>query len=88
MGEYGIKGRRFFMKGTDELRICHLHIFQLSNPRITEHLYFRNYLIANPKEAQKYSDVKRRLAQMYPHDIDKYMDGKDSFIKNVIQATY
>ena len=84
MGEYGIKARRFFVKGTEESRICHLHIYQSGNPRIAEHLYFRDYLIANPKEAKQYSDLKRSLARKHPHDIDKYMDGKNSFIKDII----
>ena len=86
MGEYGIEGRRFFVKGTDELRICHLHTFQVGNLKIMEHLYIRDYLRANPNIAIQYSDLKRRLAQEYSQDIDKYMEGKNSFITNVIQT--
>jgi len=88
MGEYGIEGRRFFIKGTDELRTCHLHVFQLNNPRITQHLYFRDYLITNPSIAEQYSNLKRRLAQECSHDINRYMDGKNPFIESIIQTTY
>ncbi|MGD1917729.1 MAG: GrpB family protein [Pleurocapsa sp.] len=34
-------------------------------------------------EAQQYSDLKRKLAQKFPNDIESYMDGKDKFIKNI-----
>jgi GrpB-like predicted nucleotidyltransferase (UPF0157 family) len=84
MGEFGIKGRRFFIKGDDELRAHHLHVFQLGNREIKKHLSFRDYLIANPGIAKRYSDLKRKLAKSYPHDINKYMDGKDGFIRKII----
>lgn len=84
MGEFGIKGRRFFIKGDDELRTHHLHVFQLGNREIKKHLSFRAYLIANPDIAKQYSDLKRKLAKSYPHDINKYMDGKDGFIRKII----
>jgi GrpB-like predicted nucleotidyltransferase (UPF0157 family) len=83
MGEYGIKGRRFFIKGHDELRTHHLHAFQLGDGQIKKYLYFRDYLIANPNVAKHYSDLKIELAGKYPHNIDKYMDGKDGFISNI-----
>ena len=31
----------------------------------------------------QYSDLKRRLAEMHPHDIEAYMDGKDGLIKEM-----
>ena len=84
MGEYGIEGRRFFIKGNDELRTHHLHAFQSGDRQIKQYLTFRDYLIANPNVAKHYSDLKIELAGKYPHDIDKYMDGKDKFIKDII----
>lgn len=86
MGEYGIKRRRFFIKGNDDLRTHHLHAFQLGDRQITKYLYFRDYLIANPGIAKRYSDLKRKLAKKFPHNIDEYMEGKDKFIKYIIGA--
>ena len=40
-------------------------------------------MIAHPAEAKQYSDLKRKLAQEHPYDIESYMDGKDEFIKNI-----
>lgn len=77
MGEFGIKNRRYFRKD----RTHHVHIFEVNSPEITRHLAFRDYLIAHPKIALEYSDLKRKLAQQYPEDIEGYMDGKDGFIK-------
>jgi GrpB-like predicted nucleotidyltransferase (UPF0157 family) len=82
MGEFGIPGRRYFRKhnvvGT---RTHHIHIFEQGTPQCDRHLAFRDYMIAHPEEAQQYSQLKRNLADQYPQDIESYMDGKDSFIR-------
>ena len=82
-GEYGILGRRFFIKGSEEFRTFHVHIFEEENPEIRRLLNFRNYMIAHPKEAQKYSQLKESLAQEYPENVKSYIDGKDAFIKKI-----
>lgn len=84
MGEYGIKGRRFFIKGTDEVRTVHLHLFQQASAEIEKHLAFRNHLRASPALARQYSDLKRQLAARHAHDIQAYMDGKDGFIRQIL----
>jgi len=82
-GEYGIPGRRFFIKGTEDERSCHLHVFQTSNPEIARHLRFRDYMIAHPAKAAEYASLKEYLASRFPNDIDGYMQGKDAFIKEI-----
>ena len=82
LGEYGIKGRRYFRKSDRSgARTHHLHAFQQNDPHVQRHLAFRNYLIAHPDIAAEYSTLKQELAERYPHDIEAYMDGKDPFIK-------
>lgn len=84
MGEYGIPGRRYFRKSRSPgIRTHHVHIYQTGNREITRHLAFRDYTIAHPETAQQYSNLKRKLAEQYPQDIDGYMDGKDEFIKTI-----
>lgn len=84
MGEYGIPGRRYFRKdNADGIRTHHAHVFEAGSEQVIRHLNFRDYLTTHPAEAQQYSDLKRKLAQQYPHDIDGYMDGKDEFIKAI-----
>jgi Uncharacterized conserved protein len=70
MGEFGLPGRRFFLKNSAAgKRTHHLHTFEAKSPEIKRHLAFRDYTIAHPEEAQKYSELKRELAKTYPEDI-------------------
>ena len=82
-GEFGIPGRRFYIKGDDATRTHHIHTFQTGHPRIERYLNFRDYMIAHPQEAQAYSRLKEELAQKFPEDIENYMEGKDGFIKEI-----
>jgi GrpB-like predicted nucleotidyltransferase (UPF0157 family) len=82
LGEYGISKRRFFQKGGNK-RTHHVHIFEIGSPHIKRHIDFRNYLISHPKTAKKYSLLKEKLAKKYRCDIDKYQEGKSSFIKKI-----
>lgn len=81
-GEFGIPGRRYFRKNSEAgIRIHQIHAFESLSEGLLRHLAFRDYMIAHPTLAQAYSDLKRRLASEFPDDIEAYMDGKDSFIK-------
>jgi GrpB-like predicted nucleotidyltransferase (UPF0157 family) len=82
MGEFGIPGRRYFRKNdVSGIRIFQVHAFQAGSREIERHLAFRDYMIAHPVEAQRYSALKQRLAREYPEDIEAYMDGKDPYIQ-------
>ncbi len=84
MGAYGIKGRRYFRKSnTQGARTHHIHVYAIGSPHIKRHLAFRDYLIAHPKKAQEYSQLKASLTQNIATSRDKYIDGKDPFIKAV-----
>lgn len=86
MGEFGIPGRRFFRKDNQEgIRTHHIHTFKVSSEQVHRHLAFRDYMIAHPEDAQRYSELKRGLAKEYPTNIDGYMDGKDGFIREMDQ---
>ena len=81
VGEYGIPGRRFFFKGSDEVRSHHLHIYQTGNPHILRHLVFRDYMRTHPIPARNYARLKEDLARQFPEDMEQYIAGKNSFIK-------
>jgi GrpB-like predicted nucleotidyltransferase (UPF0157 family) len=84
MGEFGIVGRRFFRKDNEAgIRTHHIHIFEVGSAQIERHLAFRDYMRSHSKYAQRYSELKQKLAKQYPDDIEKYMDGKDEFIKEI-----
>lgn len=83
MGEFGMEGRRYFRKGREH-RTHHVHVFQLDNKEdIQRHLAVRDYLRVQPEKAAQYGSLKEKLASQYPNDIEAYMDGKDSFVKNL-----
>lgn len=84
MGEYGIPGRRYFRKDNQEgIRTHHIHTFEVGSAEAERHLAFRDYMTAHPVDAQRYSELKRKLAEEHPQSVDGYMDGKDGFIKEM-----
>jgi GrpB-like predicted nucleotidyltransferase (UPF0157 family) len=84
IGEFGIPGRRFFRKNNAAgIRTHHIHTYEVGEPEVEKHLAFRDYMIAHPEDAQKYSELKRGLARKHPYDIDSYVDGKDGFIQEM-----
>ncbi len=82
-GEWGIPGRRFFIKGDEENRTHHLHFYQVGHPEIARHLDFRDYMAAHSDDAQAYSLLKIDLAHKFPENIDGYNEGKTSFIREI-----
>lgn len=82
-GEFGIPGRRFFMKGGDH-RTHHVHIFEQSNQKdIQRHLAVSLYLNNTPERAAEYAALKEKLAGEFRYDNDGYCDGKDAFMKEL-----
>jgi GrpB-like predicted nucleotidyltransferase (UPF0157 family) len=82
-GEFGIPGRRFFVKHAGPRRTHHIHAFAAGSPELERHLAFRDYMISHPENARAYGRLKEGLAQEFPTDIEAYMDGKDAFIKEM-----
>ena len=87
-GEYGISGRRFFIKETNGERSHHLHIFQQGNPEIARHVAFRDYMIAHSDELVEYCRLKSDLAARFHQDIESYCEGKDAFIKEIDRRAF
>jgi GrpB-like predicted nucleotidyltransferase (UPF0157 family)/ribosomal protein S18 acetylase RimI-like enzyme len=81
LGEYGMKQRRFFQK--KEVFAINLHIFEETDPETNRHLRFCAYLRSHPEKMAQYSLLKKQLAEQFPHDIQKYILGKEKFIKDI-----
>ncbi len=82
-GEFGLPGRRFFVKHAGERRTHHIHAYKTGNPELERHLAFRDYMISHPEDAEAYGRLKEELARRFSTDIEGYMDGKDAFIKEM-----
>jgi len=82
-GEFGLSGRRYFIKGTAHARIVHAHAYPADHPDVERHLAFRDYLRTHAEASAAYAALKIDLAQRHPADIVAYMDGKDGLIKRL-----
>lgn len=80
MGEFGIEGRRYFRKG-GENRTHQIHAFLSNDVNLMRHLAFRDYLRKHSDIRDEYGELKVRVARHCDHDIDRYCEGKDEFIK-------
>jgi GrpB-like predicted nucleotidyltransferase (UPF0157 family) len=84
-GEFGIPGRRFFIKGSEENRTHHIHVFATGSACVAQHLVLRDYLVAHPQDAEAYGRLKEVLAPQFPQDITGYMRGKNDFIHDLLE---
>jgi GrpB-like predicted nucleotidyltransferase (UPF0157 family) len=62
-------------------RVFNVHCYEESNPEITRHLAFRDYLRACPDIAKAYEAEKVRAAATCPDDVLAYNDQKNAWIK-------
>ena len=83
-GEQGVPGRRYFRKGPETSHTHHVHVYQAGNPRIREHLAFRDYLATHGERAREYALLKESLAARYREDRASYQDGKAPMTQEII----
>ena len=80
-GDLGIKDREAF-KYTDKphLQTHHLYVCPQYSAELHRHITFRDYLRTHPEAANEYSKVKEKAAQLFPDDIDSYIEFKSPCI--------
>ena len=83
-GEFGIEGRRFYLKGLVD-RTHHIHAFASGSVGAIRHLALRDYLRIHNAEAAVYAKLKLKLAEQYPSDNDGYCAGKFEFVQKLEQ---
>ena len=83
-GDLGIKDREAF-KYADKphLMLHHLYVCPLYSEELRRHITFRDFLRHNPKAVNEYSSVKEKAAELYPNDIDQYIEYKSSCIEEL-----
>ncbi|TFG18990.1 MAG: GrpB family protein [Promethearchaeota archaeon] len=82
----GIPDRYLFVKGTENIRTHHIHLMPITHPQWETQQLFRDYLISHPESAKEYHNLKLELKQHYPNDRERYLEGKSSFILNIIET--
>jgi len=83
LGEYGILRRHFFMRGNP--RPHHIHMLENNSREWRSHLLFKTFLSEHPDFAREYAQLKFNLAQKHKTDRDAYQNGKEKFIKRVLE---
>lgn len=80
-GDLGIKDREAF-KYTDKphLQSHHLYVCPQYSAELHRHITFRGYLRTHPEAVNEYSKVKEKAAQLFPDDIDSYIEFKSPCI--------
>ena len=83
-GTLGIKDREAFQY-TDKphLMMHHLYVCPQDSEELHRHITFRDYLRSNPEAAEKYSLVKEKAAELFPNDIDRYIEYKTPCIEEL-----
>ncbi|HEY2905826.1 MAG TPA: GrpB family protein [Vicinamibacterales bacterium] len=84
-GELGVEDRDAF-DSPRHLASHHLYLCLEGGLGLENQLAVRDYLRAHPDRAREYGDLKKLLAQQFPHDIDSYVEGKTDFIVSILQA--
>jgi len=76
--------RLFFAKGPRASRTVYLSVAEMESDFYHEKIAFRDHLRESPELAERYASVKKRLAEKYPGDRDKYTAEKGEFIRGVL----
>ncbi len=83
-GDLGIPDRHAF-KYTDKphLQTHHLYVCPAYSKELLRHTAFRDFLKAHPEAVKKYSAVKEKAAQLFPDNIDRYIEYKSPCIEEL-----
>ena len=83
-GDLGIKDREAF-KYADKphLMMHHLYVCPQDSEELRRHVTFRDFLRHNPEAVKEYSLVKEKAAELYPDDIDQYIEYKSPCIEEL-----
>jgi GrpB-like predicted nucleotidyltransferase (UPF0157 family) len=84
-GNLGIEGREAF-ESPEGLPAHHLYLCPRDSPGLANHLAVRDHLRRHPDIAKEYGELKKRLAEQFPHDIDRYVGGKTDLLLRILRA--
>ena len=83
-GNLGIEGREAFCYDSKpQLMLHHLYVCPLNSKELKRHLVFRDFLRTHSEDAEKYSQVKREGAELFPENIDAYILYKCRIIEEI-----
>ena len=88
-GDLGIKDREAFQYSDKEhLQMHHLYVCPEYSEELYRHITFRDFLRSNPEAAKKYSLIKEKAAELFPNDIDGYIEYKSTCIEELYKECH
>jgi len=81
----GVKGRHFFVKGSEKNRTHYIHIAKMGGKFWKSLILFRDYLRKYDRAVKEYNKLKEKLAKKYKDDRDSYTAKKEIFIREIIK---
>jgi GrpB-like predicted nucleotidyltransferase (UPF0157 family) len=83
-GDLGIKDREAFAYSSKEhLQAHHLYVCPKYSEELYRHITFRDFLRSNSDAVKKYSLIKEKAAELFPNDIDGYIEYKSPCIEEL-----
>jgi GrpB-like predicted nucleotidyltransferase (UPF0157 family) len=76
--------RRYLRREEDGERVIHLHVCELGSEWERDHLDFRDHLRSSERARQRYSDLKRQLADVWRFDRMAYTEAKGDLIRELL----
>ena len=83
-GDLGIKDREAFKYlSKPHLMMHHLYVCPQNSEELHRHITFRDFLRNNSEAVKKYSAIKEKASELFPNDIDKYIEYKAPCIEEL-----
>ncbi|MFC4543116.1 GrpB family protein [Halosolutus amylolyticus] len=79
-----IEGRLFFAKGPRTNRTFYLSLTEQGSDFYTDKIAFREYLREHPEAAEQYASLKKKAAEKYPKNREKYTAEKGDCIQDIL----
>jgi GrpB-like predicted nucleotidyltransferase (UPF0157 family) len=83
-GNLGVDDREAFLS-PENLPRHHLYACVQNSLALQNHIAVRDYLRTHPSEAAVYSKLKKRLAERFPNERDRYVESKTDFILSILE---
>lgn len=84
-GDLGVEGREAF-RAPPGLPPHHLYLCPDGSLGLRNHVAVRDALRTDPVLTRAYGRLKRELAARFPRDIDRYIEGKTTFLLDLLRA--
>jgi len=83
-GNLGIEDREAFRySDKPHLQQHHLYVCPQQSEELHRHIAFRDFLKSNSEAVKKYGAIKEKAAQLFPDDIEKYIEYKSSCVEEL-----